>query len=409
MVFTSLHRALGIPASELSFAMLNQAVENGVTEQTDLDWKLKFPDSRDPSAKAEFAKDIAAMINSGGGMILYGIRENEQAAASEIVGVGDWTDGEERRLRQIAYAYVQPPIQNLEFTPLKEGTTTVVALTVPSSPDTPHFQLRPNSGFFRAPRRYGAQTVDMSERDIEQAYRSRFADRQARERTLEDLSSDVTLGLPEHGGVRMTAAAIPLNPRPTQYGRLTKEAAQEIIQDLRDNPFIAAQNQNRFTSIDANARIGYRKWRSLLPSGRGAVDIHDDGSVALTFNAARDRDFEVYDVHVMDAHHLPAFAVRLVQVAATRLGISGSYQLHLDLESNWDPLYIRTFENGSFLVDREDLTPIHRFRQVRALVDGQDGNDALLEYVHSLALDVLNQAGIIQVLATYIPSLKPRN
>ena len=202
----------------------------------------------------------------------------------------------------------------------------------------------------------------------------------------------------------MTAVAVPLNPRLAQFGRLTKDDARGIFQDLSYNPFIATQENNHFASLDG-PRIGYRKWRSLLRSDSshsGAVDIHDDGSVALAFIATLGRDLEAHDIHVMDAHHLPAQAVGLVQTTAKYLGISGSYELQLNIQSQWVPYYIRPFGNGH-LVDRMALMPIHRFpdsprfHPVRALVDGQAGDEVLLGQVHSLALDLLNQAGITEV------------
>lgn len=116
MSFTSLHRALGIQPSPLSFDMLAAAVEQQVTEQTDLDWKERLPDSRNPDWKEEFAKDIAAMANVGGGLIVFGVREDSRSAATELVDAGAWTDSETRRFRQAAHSLVQPAVQGLEFT-----------------------------------------------------------------------------------------------------------------------------------------------------------------------------------------------------------------------------------------------------------------------------------------------------
>lgn len=403
MPFTPIHRELGLEPSDLTFDILQDAVTAGVTEQTDLDWKESRPDSRNQSAKEEFAKDIAAMVNSGGGMIVFGVREDERSAASELVGVPPWTDGEERRLRQIAYALIQPPVQNITFTPMSDGSTTIVALAIPASQEVPHFQLR--QGMFRAPRRYGAQTMDMSERDIEGAYRSRFDDRMARERSLEVLASDVVLGLPTDSRVWMAAAAIPTAPRPSLLGRLPHSAAEDVINGMRKNPYLAPGNENYFSATDPNLRTGFRRWRSVLSFGRnraGAIDIHDDGSVALAYADLGARDMEAgTDVHPMNAHHFPAYAVRLVQAAAARLDVSSGYEVQLTMQGAEAPLYIRRYDRG-FLVDRADSVPIHRLHPVRSLIEGVSDEQNLNRHVHSLVLDIRNQAGINFVDPTYI-------
>ncbi|MER8225887.1 hypothetical protein ABTZ58_36190 [Streptomyces sp. NPDC094143] len=48
--------------------LLDAAVEAGVTEADDLDWKSELPPAKGLS-QTDFPKDIAAMANSGGGII----------------------------------------------------------------------------------------------------------------------------------------------------------------------------------------------------------------------------------------------------------------------------------------------------------------------------------------------------
>ena len=72
MSFTPLHRALGLPPSPLTDDVLNSAVEAGVVETDDLDWKSELPPAKSLS-QTDVPKDIATMANSGGGMIVYGV------------------------------------------------------------------------------------------------------------------------------------------------------------------------------------------------------------------------------------------------------------------------------------------------------------------------------------------------
>src|SRR3546814_15493513 len=79
MSFTPLHRALGLPPSILTDQILNAAVAAGTVETDDLDWKSELPPIKNLS-QTDVPKDIAAMANSGGGMIVYGVKENQKVA-----------------------------------------------------------------------------------------------------------------------------------------------------------------------------------------------------------------------------------------------------------------------------------------------------------------------------------------
>ena len=70
MPHTPLHRALGREASELTTDLFEEAVSKAIEETDSLDWKAALPEKG-----PEFAKDVAAMANSGGGLIVYGVKE----------------------------------------------------------------------------------------------------------------------------------------------------------------------------------------------------------------------------------------------------------------------------------------------------------------------------------------------
>lgn len=64
MEFTALHRLLGRQAGPLTDDMLDAAIEQGIRETDDLDWKSALPKAKDLS-QSDVVKDIAAMANSG--------------------------------------------------------------------------------------------------------------------------------------------------------------------------------------------------------------------------------------------------------------------------------------------------------------------------------------------------------
>ncbi|MEV7482422.1 AlbA family DNA-binding domain-containing protein [Streptomyces halstedii] len=79
MPFTPLHRILGLAPGPLTGDLLDAAVKAGVTEHSDLDWKSELPPAKG-LPQTDFPKDVAAMANSGGGVIVYGVQETQKAA-----------------------------------------------------------------------------------------------------------------------------------------------------------------------------------------------------------------------------------------------------------------------------------------------------------------------------------------
>src|SRR4051794_2707054 len=83
MLVTPLHAALGLRESGLTFEMVADACLQRVEEREDLDFKRTLPllasageSSRRDAEQEALAKDIAAMANSRGGMIIYGVAES---------------------------------------------------------------------------------------------------------------------------------------------------------------------------------------------------------------------------------------------------------------------------------------------------------------------------------------------
>lgn len=79
MQFTSLHRYLGDAPGPLTGAMIDRAIAKRLREADDLDWKSKLP-PLGAVPNSDFPKDVAAMANSGGGALVFGVTENEGAA-----------------------------------------------------------------------------------------------------------------------------------------------------------------------------------------------------------------------------------------------------------------------------------------------------------------------------------------
>jgi predicted HTH transcriptional regulator len=173
MEFTALHRLLGRPPGPLTDEMLEDAVAQGIAETDDLDWKKPPPEERD-LAQSDTLKDIAAMANLGGGLIIFGVDE-EQKKATDRVDVGDVTESYERTLRRVAVSGIHPPVFNLGVHRLGVEPRRALVVEVPASLDVPHLIYR--GTYFGAPIRNNADTEWMRERQLESMYRTRLDDR----------------------------------------------------------------------------------------------------------------------------------------------------------------------------------------------------------------------------------------
>ena len=190
MTFTALHRALGLGPAPLTDELLDEAVANGVTETSDLDWKSALPKAKDLS-QSDFPKDVAAMANSGGGVIIFGVRESQKAAV-ERVNAGEFNEGYERSLLSAAITAISPPVFGLTVHQLGSGDKLAIVVEVPASLDGPHLIYR--NHYFGAPMRNGSDTVWMKERQIEAMYRARFNEQRHATEALGNLFSEVAAG-----------------------------------------------------------------------------------------------------------------------------------------------------------------------------------------------------------------------
>src|SRR6266403_770863 len=78
--------------TDLDASDIQQLVDDGTEESTTLEYKQQFPQSSDDDRR-EFLYDVAALANTAGGFLLFGISEKRDAEnkptgiAGEIVGV----------------------------------------------------------------------------------------------------------------------------------------------------------------------------------------------------------------------------------------------------------------------------------------------------------------------------------
>jgi hypothetical protein len=142
----------------LSAAAIRHLVEDRVREDTDLDFKgTLYPQNDD--GREELAKDVAAMANTRGGLIVLGVEERDEVAVA-APGVALDSD-EEQRMLAIVKSRIRPLLPSFEILPLRgeDPSRGFFLLVVGVSELKPHLVVTGSSSKPRLayPRRFGAQ------------------------------------------------------------------------------------------------------------------------------------------------------------------------------------------------------------------------------------------------------------
>ena len=114
-------------------------ISNEAEESVHLDFKAAGALSKDDKKKAEIAKDISAFANSDGGIIVYGIEEQEHKAhALSYIDGNTYT---KEWLEQVIQDNIQRRIEGLEIFPIRDNrdiTRSIYIVKIPRSSNTPH-------------------------------------------------------------------------------------------------------------------------------------------------------------------------------------------------------------------------------------------------------------------------------
>lgn len=116
---------------------LKRMVEERLEETTRLDFKRQFPE---PGKNDDLAKDVAAMANTDGGVIVYGIEQDKMGRAKELRPFT--VSGAGERVALVAQSWLDEPltVPSVYSIPCEEdGTTGFLVVEVPPSDRAPHF------------------------------------------------------------------------------------------------------------------------------------------------------------------------------------------------------------------------------------------------------------------------------
>lgn len=141
-------------------------VENEIEESIYLDFKEANALDKSDSKKKDVSKDVSAFANSDGGIIVYGIKEQNHKAHSL-----SYIDGEiftKEWLEQLINSTIQRRISDIKIYPIRHDykiQQTIYIVKIPKSLDAPH--LSKDKRFYK---RFNFESAPMEEYEIRQLY-----------------------------------------------------------------------------------------------------------------------------------------------------------------------------------------------------------------------------------------------
>jgi len=420
MPWTALHAALGDTTANLTFDMIVRACDFGVEEIAALDWKSALPLTEQKSEarnhqKAELAKDIAAMANSGGGLIVYGVVESDtpgSSAAERVKPVGAVDDTTLQQIRQVAGALIYPPVVGLDLIPLAPAddlTGGVLALVVPDSTAMPHLVHPENQKtfeYFMAPYRHGPHTERMVEQQLATAYRQRDQTARARAAQLDQIWGQAIA--PMVGGpIWVVAVAVPEtpHPRPREFSR---EQANAIFSEIC-RPGLPATVGALDLTQDETTHLGLRRYRrqaarTVTLGGQhqaklqGRVELHGDGCVVV--GATRDTAYMggpatggPHEVAIRDLEQVGLDLLRALRETQRKRGFHTDYATRLGIST---PTQVFRRADPSMLGHFVPFDASHRvvdFQPVDGPIIGSRDETVLVASAFDVITDVVNQTG----------------
>ncbi|MEY5047460.1 MAG: hypothetical protein RLZZ175_819 [Bacteroidota bacterium] len=152
--------------NEYSEEDLNDLILTGIEESLNLDYKSARALDKSDHKKIELAKDISAFANSNGGIIIYGIEEQEHKPVEFSFVDGTFLTKE--WLENVIDSNIYPRIQNVQIFPIRidnQLSKTIYLLKIQESIHAPHMSA--DKKYYR---RYNFKSVPMEEYEVRNLY-----------------------------------------------------------------------------------------------------------------------------------------------------------------------------------------------------------------------------------------------
>ncbi len=145
---------------------IDSLIKSEAEESIYLEFKEAGALDKTDNKRKEISKDVSAFANSDGGIIIYGIREeNHKAIAFSFINGNSYT---KEWLEQVINSTIQRHIPELKIYPLRRNgliDETIYIVKIPKSLEAPH--ISKDKRFYK---RFNFESVSMEEYEIRQLY-----------------------------------------------------------------------------------------------------------------------------------------------------------------------------------------------------------------------------------------------
>ncbi|MGP4008169.1 AlbA family DNA-binding domain-containing protein [Streptomyces sp. 4N124] len=430
--WTRIHQELGAPPGTVTFEMIEQATAGIDGERDDLDWKRDLPKKAEAGEWNEFAKDVAAMANARGGLLIYGVRNDRT-----ITGIDPDAVNTEHLYKWLR-ANTQPFVAGMDMYTRQsaDGSVTLLIVDVPASPMAPHFVLGTSARekqlhAFAVPFRYADHTGWLAEHEIDRAYRERYARQEASDRALErhlEHTREVVLTEGDPMVAWLIVVSRPSRPIPP----LVPPPARHEVRYVMDAALGTAGKmlgEFRGPGLMRNAlvgspQVGLRRWvdGNFLQPFRGPhtnnrlllVEFHHDGTVVYAVDVSR---FVIRKDAVPTTSNLTPYVpveCQTVQIGVSEaVALTHEFRLTRRIDSSSDLTAVLVCkpeaheQGGKFFPGLAPVSDLHGFTEtpdnarapMRILPVGSElppGADSsvLVECAQALSAGLLNQFGV---------------
>lgn len=424
ITWSRLHELLALTVPRpLTIDDIARAIALNLAEDEALDFKAQL--RTDEHAKVELAKDVAAMANSGGGLIVYGI--GEAPGDKHLIDSAIQLSAEpEQPIHQLLAARVRPLIRPVvEPIPTADGSGGYLLVQVPDSSDSPHFyEHNPDpKNPPGAPIRYGSNTLMMRERDIERAYRDRFVRQADTATALATLTDDATGTLDFDQPLSahwLVIAARPTGSVPLGSPTPDVDTTRDVMIQARGASMRFHRPGDRAPVLDLllehiNPRRGLRRWTVRAYSDQDAVtvakpyaELHHDGGVVLAYPVTARRPEGDTDtrpaVHALKVERIAAAAVAVTRTWHAALAVTTGAVLRAAVvtgPADVAPFYLYGNAGDDTFYSPGVASWTHPVRAITPVLVDQSGVDHQAQHhaAVDLAQGVLHQFGTEQLEA----------
>jgi len=395
-------------------------VDDRLAEADDLDWKELLPNGQNPHQDAEFAKDVAAMANTRGGLIIFGVTDQVEFTGIRAV------DANPDQYAQWVRNLVQPYLSGLEQYVLlsDDGSEAVFVVDVPASEPAPHsvdfvdIRAKAKAKSQRAtvtPYRDGAHTAWMAEHQIARAYAERMTRAAEWQEAFDELRNWTAESYEGRGGpgtAWLVFVGRPTRSIPRTAPRLDREAAKAIVDTACRNPVMTYEPRVGVLRLLADGlsdvTVGLNAWVITNRAKEGPqmarevrVELHHDGSFVLTANlsqrtlrdwSARPLQVSIVNVDVVEQACVDLEALVLQVLRTGRIDSPMRVQVSVAGEGKL-PLQCAVRQFDDYQLPKA-IPPLPRLRPVTVEIPAGATEQHTKPAAAELAAGVLNQFGL---------------